>query len=73
MIRSLLDLIGHQPYPAERPYLWVIGREWSALYPSISPEWYVRVRPRSTFCRAKLLLGTLALYCDRDRGDMWKP
>lgn len=72
MIRRLLNLIGHQPYPDDRPYLWVIGRQWSALYPRVGkPVWFVGIHPRARYCRARLLLGWIAIYCDRNRDDVW--
>lgn len=69
MIRRILARIGHQPYPAERPYLWHAGTAWTIYYPGIPQRFYLRVRPRSRANRLKLLVGRIGIYCDRARFD----
>jgi len=68
MIRRLLDLIGHQPQPNGRPYLWYIGRHGSVVYPRTDQRASLRIRLSKWHpAPVRATLGRVAFWWDRQR------
>ena len=72
----LLQFIGYQPDPENRPWLWFVGRTHLAVgYPTIwtRPHFHVsRMRKAPRRLRVvKVLAGRVHVFWDRDRAAVW--